>query len=98
LPIMGLNYQWNFGFVDPLNLIMWHNQYILVIIKQFSKWLELVPLLNHNNEGTTYTFFDRVFSWFGILVDVLTNKILWWVPKIMWENIDGSSHYFTKPS
>ncbi len=40
-----------------------------------SKWLELVPLLNHNKEGTTYTFFDRVFSRFGILVEVFTNQL-----------------------
>jgi hemoglobin-like flavoprotein len=45
------------------------------MIEQFSKWLELVPLLNHNNEGATYTFFDRVFSQFGILVEIFTNQL-----------------------
>jgi hypothetical protein len=58
------------------------------MIEQFSKWLELVPLLNHNNEGATYTFFDRVFIRFGILVEVFTNQL---------ENfVVGSKNYVRK--
>jgi hypothetical protein len=36
------------------------------MIKQFSKWLELVPLLNHHN-GVTYAFLDKMFSKFSAL-------------------------------
>jgi hypothetical protein len=36
--------------------------------------LELVPLLNHNNEGVTYTFLDKVLNRFGALAKVLTNQ------------------------
>jgi hypothetical protein len=41
--IYNLCPSWNLDFVDPLNLIMQHNQYVLVMIKQFLKWLKLVP-------------------------------------------------------
>jgi hypothetical protein len=37
LPIMGLGYQWNLDFSNPLNLTMGHNQYILIMIEHFSK-------------------------------------------------------------
>jgi len=38
------------------------------------KWLVLVPLLNHSNEGATYAFMDNVFNRFGILVEIFTNQ------------------------
>jgi hypothetical protein len=44
------------------------------MIKKFSKWLKLVPLLDHNNEGAIYAFLDMVFSRFGALVEVLINE------------------------
>jgi hypothetical protein len=35
------------------------------MIEHFSKWLELVPLPDYSNEGTTYAFLDMVFNRFG---------------------------------
>jgi hypothetical protein len=45
-----------------------HNRYVLVMIEHFSKWLELVPLLDRNNEGVTYAFLDKMLSRFGALI------------------------------
>jgi hypothetical protein len=45
----------------------------LVIIEHFFKLLELVPLPNHNSEGVTHAFLDKVLSRFNALVKVLTN-------------------------
>jgi hypothetical protein len=59
--------------VSPLSFTPQHNQYVLVMIEHFSKWLELVPLLNCNNEGITYAFMDKMFNKFGALIEVLTN-------------------------
>jgi hypothetical protein len=70
---MGLGYQWNLDFASPLNLTLQHHCYVLVMTQHFSKWLELVPLLNHSNEGTTYTFLDRVLNRFGVLAEVFTS-------------------------
>jgi hypothetical protein len=49
-----------------------HNCYVLVMIEHFSKWLELVPLLDCSNERTTYAFMDKVFNRFGALIMVFT--------------------------
>jgi len=44
------------------------------MIKHFSKWLELVPLLDYSSEGTTYAFLDKVLSRFGDPVEIFTNQ------------------------
>jgi hypothetical protein len=44
------------------------------MIKHFSKWLELIPLLDHSNEGPTYAFLDKVFNRFGAIVEVFINQ------------------------
>jgi hypothetical protein len=40
-------------------------------IEHFSKWLELVPLLDHISEGVAYAFLDRVLNRFGAPFKVL---------------------------
>jgi hypothetical protein len=42
------------------------------MIEHFSKWLELVPLLDYSNEGIAYAFMDKMFNKFGVLTEVLT--------------------------
>jgi hypothetical protein len=71
---MGPGNQWSLHFVGPLSLTPQCNRYVLVMIKHFSKWLELVPLLDRNSEGVTNAFLDRMFSRFGALIEVLTNQ------------------------
>jgi hypothetical protein len=44
------------------------------MIEHFSKWLELVPMLDHNNEGIAYAFLDRVFWRFKVPVEVFINQ------------------------
>jgi hypothetical protein len=44
------------------------------MIENFSKWLELVPLLDQNNEGVANAFLDRMFNKFGALAKVLINQ------------------------
>jgi hypothetical protein len=44
------------------------------MIEHFSKWLDLVPLLYHNNEKIVYAFSDNVFNKFGILNEVLIDQ------------------------
>jgi hypothetical protein len=41
---------------------MQHNECVFVIVKDFSKWIELVSLLNTSNERATYTFLDQLLS------------------------------------
>jgi hypothetical protein len=46
------------------------------MIEHFSKWLELVSLLDHicSNERAAYAFLNRAFSRFEALAKVLTNQ------------------------
>ncbi len=44
------------------------------MIEHFSKWLDLVPLLYHNNEKIVYAFLNNVFNKFGILNEVLIDQ------------------------
>jgi len=58
-------------FVGPLSLTPQHNQYFLVMIDHFSKWLELVPLFDYSNDGVAYAFLDKMFNKFGAPTKVL---------------------------
>jgi transposase-like protein len=51
-----------------------HNKYVLVMIKHFSKWIELVALPDKFSEGAAYSFLDRVLSCFGAPTEVLTDQ------------------------
>jgi hemoglobin-like flavoprotein len=44
------------------------------MVEHFFKWLELVPLLDCNNEGITYAFFDRMLNRFGALIKVFIDQ------------------------
>jgi hypothetical protein len=68
---MGLGYWWSLDFVGPLRVINQCNYYMLVMIERFPKWLKVMWLFDHSNEGVMYAFLDRVFNSFGILVEVL---------------------------
>jgi hypothetical protein len=46
----------------------------LICFEHFSKWLELVPLLNYNNERASYAFLDKVLSRFGLLAKVFIDQ------------------------
>jgi len=98
---MGLGYWWNLDFANPLNVTPWHNCYVLVMIKHFSKWLELMPLPNYNSEGVAYVFLDIMFSMFSAPVEVFTNQ-----STNFWRDLKDSCEkalidhfdYFTKSS
>jgi hypothetical protein len=61
-------------FASLLSLIIQYNWYVLVMIEHLFKWLVLVPLVNHSNEGATYAFMDGVFNRFRILLKTFTNQ------------------------
>jgi hypothetical protein len=44
------------------------------MIEYFSKWLELVPLLDSNSEGATYAFLDMARSRFRAPVEVFIDQ------------------------
>lgn len=44
------------------------------MIEYFFKWLELVPLLNHNNERVVYAFLKKKISQFDASTKILINQ------------------------
>jgi hypothetical protein len=72
LPIMG--YRWSLDFAGPLPMTPRHNKYVLVMIEHFSKWIELVALLDKFSEGEAYSFLDRILSRFRAPTEMLTNQ------------------------
>jgi len=44
------------------------------MIEHFSKWLELVPLPDHNNERAAYAILDIMLNEFGAPTKVLTDQ------------------------
>jgi hypothetical protein len=73
--------------------------YVLVMMKHFLKWIELVPLSNCIIQGATYAFLDMAFNSFGALAKLLIDQAikLWGVSKVVWEDNDRSSYYFMRP-
>jgi len=71
---MGLGYRWSLDFAGTLSLTPRYNQYVLIMIKHFSKCLELRPLPDCSSEGVAYAFLDKILSTFGALTDVFTNQ------------------------
>ncbi len=62
------------GFIGPLNLTPRHNHCVLAMIKHFSKWLELMPLLDYSNEGVACAFLNKMFNMFGVPTEAFTNQ------------------------
>jgi hypothetical protein len=91
LPIMGLGYRWSLDFAGPLPITPRHNKYVLVMTEHFSKWIELVALLDKFSEGTAYSFLDRVLSRFGVPAEVLTDQGREFLGEFQTLYIEGSS-------
>jgi hypothetical protein len=58
-------------FASPL---LQHDQYVLVMIEHFFKWLQMMSLPNYSNEGTTYAFLVKMLRKFGVLIELFTHQ------------------------
>jgi site-specific DNA-cytosine methylase len=74
LPIMGMFYRWSLDLAGPLPLSRKGNQYVLVMIEHFSKWIELVVLPTKLSKYTAEAFLQRVLAQFGAPAEVLTDQ------------------------
>jgi len=46
------------------------------MIEHFLEWLELVPLLDHHNDGIAYEFLGKVLRRFGASIEIFINQIM----------------------
>jgi len=56
LPIQNMLYRWSCDLVGKLPQTFRGNVYIMIMIEHFSKWVELVALLNKSSHSTNQAF------------------------------------------
>jgi transposase InsO family protein len=61
-------------FMGPLTTSTKGNKYVLSIIDQFTKWIEICPLPDQSAELTAHTLVDRWISRFGVPVIIHTDQ------------------------
>ncbi len=55
LPIQGMFYRWSCDLIRELPQTSKGNVYIMIMIKHFAKWVELVALSNKSSHNTNQT-------------------------------------------
>jgi hypothetical protein len=58
VPIPQLSYHLNLDFARLLPLTTCNNWYVLIMVEHFSKWIELISLLNKFNERVLEQMFS----------------------------------------
>jgi hypothetical protein len=58
LPIQSMLYRWSCDLAGKLPQTSRDNVYIMIMIEHFSKWVELVALLNKSSHITNQAFFS----------------------------------------
>ncbi len=73
LPIQGMFDHWSYDLVGELPQTSKDNVYIMIMIQHFSKWVELVVLLDKSSHSTSQVFL-QVLSRFGAYVECLIDQ------------------------
>lgn len=61
-------------FLGPLPRTAQNNQYILMAVDQFTKWVECIPVPTQTAEETAKAIVNQFFSRFGIPFEILTDR------------------------
>ena len=61
-------------FIGPLPATLRGNHHILVIVDQFTKWVECIPLPNQTAEVTAKAAIDNFFARFGCAAQIVTDQ------------------------
>jgi hypothetical protein len=67
-------YRWSCDLAGKLPQTSRGNVDIMIMIEHFSKWVELVALLNKSSHNTSQAFLQQVLSRFGACVECLTDQ------------------------
>jgi hypothetical protein len=74
LAIEGMFHCWSCDLARELPQTSRVNVYIMIMIEHFSKWVDLVALLNKSSHNTSQVFSKQVLSRFGACVECLTDQ------------------------
>jgi hypothetical protein len=66
-------YRWGCDLFGPYKTSTRGNQYVLVCVEHFSKWVEAFPMKTIMYEEVTYCFLHGVLARFGACAEVLTD-------------------------
>ena len=72
LPIEGLRYRWGVDFGGPLPKTTASNEWVVVCVEHFTKWVELITLTWKSSHDSARGFLEGVLSRYGALGEVLT--------------------------
>ncbi len=72
LPIQGMFYCWSCDLVGELPQTSRGNVYIMIMIEHFSKWVELVVLLDKSSHNTSHVFLQQVLCRFYLALPYIT--------------------------
>jgi hypothetical protein len=67
-------YRWSCDLAREVPQASKGNVYIMIMIEHFSKWIELVALLDKSSYNTSQAFLQQVLSRFGACVECLTDQ------------------------
>jgi hypothetical protein len=74
LPIQGMFYHWLCDLARELPQTFKGNVYIMIMFEHFSKWVELVVLLDKSSHSTSQAFLQQVLNRFGACVECLIDQ------------------------
>ncbi len=74
LPIQGMFYRWSCDLAKELPQTSKGNVYIMIMIEHFSKWVELVVLLDKSSHNTSQAFLQQVLNRFGACAECLIDQ------------------------
>ncbi len=74
LPIQGMFYCWSCDLARELPQTSKGNVYIMIMIEHFSKWVELVALLDKSSHNINQTSLQQILSRFKGCAKCLTNQ------------------------
>ena len=61
-------------FLGPLPVTKNNNAYVLMIVDQFTKWVECIPLSNQSAEETAKAAVNEFFARFGVPFQIFTDR------------------------
>ena len=61
-------------FLGPLPTTKNNNSYVLMMVDQFTKWVECIPLPSQTAEATAQAVVDQFFVRFGIPFQIFTDR------------------------
>lgn len=78
LPIGGMFYRWGIDLAGPFAATSFGNEYVLVAVEHFTKWVELVPIPNKSAATTAFVTAHHVLGRFGGCAELVTDQGTEW--------------------